>query len=93
MPDGSSLFDHIGDGLTLLRFDADADTGPFERAAADRSVPLRTVAADAPEVAAVYPRRLALVRPDQVLVWHGDAAPADAGAVLDVVTGRASPTG
>jgi hypothetical protein len=88
MPDGSSLFDHLGDGLTVLRLAPDADAEPFERAAAERGIPLRTVAADAPGVAGAYARRLALVRPDQVLVWHGDEAPADAGSVLDVAIGR-----
>ena len=90
MPDGSSLFDHFGDGLTLLTLDRAASPEALERAARARGVPLSTVAADAPEVARAYARRLALVRPDQVLVWHGDELPQDPGALLDVVTARAA---
>ena len=35
-----------------------------------------------------YEARMILVRPDQFIVWIGDRAPADAGALLARVTGR-----
>jgi len=36
-----------------------------------------------------YRARLALVRPDQYVVWTGDAAPADVPRLLRRVVGRA----
>jgi hypothetical protein len=39
-------------------------------------------------VLAAYERRLVLVRPDGHVAWRADEAPADAGALLDVVRGQ-----
>jgi hypothetical protein len=39
-------------------------------------------------VAGLFGSRLALVRPDQHLAWHGDEPPPDPDALLDVVTAR-----
>jgi 2-polyprenyl-6-methoxyphenol hydroxylase-like FAD-dependent oxidoreductase len=83
-----SLFDRFGPGFTLLRLGADAPAAEvFERAAAARGIPLATVTVEEPGIVELYERRLALVRPDQHIAWRGDAAPADAGRVLDIVTG------
>ena len=60
----------------------------IERAAAERGVPLTTVALDEPEVLAAYERRLVLVRPDGHVAWRADAEPADAGALIDAVRGQ-----
>jgi 2-polyprenyl-6-methoxyphenol hydroxylase-like FAD-dependent oxidoreductase len=87
LADGSSLFDKLGMGLTLLRLAADADTSAIEAAAAQRGIPLRVVAVDDRSVQELYGGALALIRPDQVLVWRGDA-PTEPGEILDVVTGR-----
>jgi putative ABC transport system substrate-binding protein len=45
---------------------------------------------DVDEVTALYRCRLALIRPDGHVAWRGDAAPANAGAVIDVVRGAAT---
>jgi 2-polyprenyl-6-methoxyphenol hydroxylase-like FAD-dependent oxidoreductase len=82
---GVSLYDRFGPGFALLGADVG---GAFARAAADRRIPLRVLALDDAEVAALYDGRAALIRPDQVVAWHGDAAAADAGAVLGVATGH-----
>ena len=37
---------------------------------------------------AAYERRLVLVRPDGHVAWRADEAPADAGALIDVVRGQ-----
>jgi 2-polyprenyl-6-methoxyphenol hydroxylase-like FAD-dependent oxidoreductase len=87
LADGSSLFDKLGMGLTLLRLAVDVETGAVEAAAAQRGIPLRVVAVDDRSVQELYGSAVALVRPDQVLVWRGDA-PAEPGEILDVVTGR-----
>jgi 2-polyprenyl-6-methoxyphenol hydroxylase-like FAD-dependent oxidoreductase len=85
LPDGRSLYDVLGDGFAVLRLTDDADAGPLVDAAASRSVPLRVV--DLPGLRERYDGDLVLVRPDQHVAWRGASAD-DAGAVLDVVTGR-----
>jgi 2-polyprenyl-6-methoxyphenol hydroxylase-like FAD-dependent oxidoreductase len=84
-----SLFDRFGLGFTLLRLGPDAPgADSFERAAAARGIPFKTVSVTEPGILELYERRLALVRPDQHIAWRGNAAPDDAGRILDVVTGR-----
>jgi len=83
LPDGSSLYDHLGRGLTLVgpvREHAAAVTALAARAAA-RSIPL-TLREPPPG----YPWRteFLLVRPDQHIAWRSDDP---AGIDLGVVTG------
>lgn len=91
LPDGSSLYDHLGRGFTLLRLDARADAEPVRAAAASSGVPLRVLdggdlpGADLPDAQA-YGAPLLLVRPDQHVAWRGDD-PAAAVAALDVARG------
>jgi hypothetical protein len=87
LADDVSLYDRFGSGFALVCFDGGAAAEPFARAAAERRIPLSAVPVDDPAVAGLYDGRPALVRPDQVVAWHGTAA--DAGAVLDVAAGRA----
>jgi len=54
----------------------------------ERGVPLTSVAIMEPNVLKAYERRLVLVRPDGHVAWRGDAEPADAGALIDVVRGH-----
>lgn len=71
LPDGRDLFDLFDPaGLTLLRFDARVDPGPFPTA----SAPVRVVDVDFSPARDVYGADLALVRPDGHLAWRGDAA-------------------
>jgi hypothetical protein len=85
-----SLFDELGDGLTLLLLAAaDEAAGAIAEAARSRRVPLRVVNLRPRELAGRYGARWLLVRPDQHVAAAGDAAPADAGALIDRVRGRA----
>jgi uncharacterized protein YfaP (DUF2135 family) len=52
-------------------------------------MPLRVVDSDDAEIAAIYERKLVLVRPDGHVAWRGDRAPEDAGAIIDQVRGEA----
>jgi len=70
----------------LLAFDG-ADASGLEDAARRRHVPLEVVALADPAIAALYERRLVLVRPDGHVAWRGYAAPADPLAVIDAVRG------
>jgi hypothetical protein len=82
--DGRSTLDLFGDGFTLLRFSSFEDlTSEAQR----RGVPLKTVDLDDPAIAALYEKRLALVRPDGHVAWRGDALPADPGLLLERITG------
>ncbi|HVA13405.1 MAG TPA: FAD-dependent monooxygenase [Stellaceae bacterium] len=87
LSDGSSMLDLFGRGFTLLCFGAAAETGTFEAAAKRRGMPLRVVAIDAPEIAALYERRLVLVRPDGHVAWRSDAPTPAAGDILDRARG------
>lgn len=93
LPDGTALYDLFGTGFTLLDLGAaPADVRAIEKAAADRGVPLRTVALDAvtPSPAGViaqYETRLVLVRPDQHVAWRGDRAPRQPTSLIDTVRG------
>ena len=83
---GRSTLDLFGAGFVLLKF-AEVDSGPIERAAAARGVPLAVHRIDDAQAAALYARRLVLVRPDGHVAWRGDAAPAAAEVMIDTVRG------
>jgi 2-polyprenyl-6-methoxyphenol hydroxylase-like FAD-dependent oxidoreductase len=87
-----SLFDLFGLGFTLLRFDETLDPTPLASAAATRHIPFSIQTIPDPLVRPLYQHDLALVRPDQHVAWHGDVLPDDPGQLLDLVTGRATPT-
>lgn len=90
--DGSSLYDHFGQGFALLVTDdalQDHDLREWTQAAQACQVPLRIVRAPGTAVAELYRARCALIRPDQHVAWRGDAAPANLTHLLRHVTGRA----
>jgi 2-polyprenyl-6-methoxyphenol hydroxylase-like FAD-dependent oxidoreductase len=85
---GDSLFDKFGVGFTLLRLGSKpANSSSIVEAAAAAKIPLTVL--DVADAAArdLYGCDLALIRPDQHIAWRGNAAPADAGALLSKVTG------
>jgi 2-polyprenyl-6-methoxyphenol hydroxylase-like FAD-dependent oxidoreductase len=89
LADGSSLYDHLGPGFTVLALD-DIDVEPLRRAAAARGVPLdvlRPAPADAAELRALYRANLTLVRSDHHVAWRGDELPRDATRLIGVVSG------
>ena len=71
----------------LLRFPGAPDGLAIEQAARKRRVPLQSVELDEPAAAALYERKLVLVRPDGHVAWRADASPADALAMIDRVRG------
>ena len=84
--EGRSLLDLFGRGFVLLKF-GEAETVALEQAARARRVPLTVIDLDEPEAAALYQRRLVLVRPDGHVAWRGDAVAADANALIDRARG------
>jgi 2-polyprenyl-6-methoxyphenol hydroxylase-like FAD-dependent oxidoreductase len=86
---GTNVFEELGDGFTLLAFDADqATVAAFERAAATTHVPLTVVRDTFSGGREAYGKQLILVRPDQYIAWSGDRTPDDPAALLEEVTGR-----
>jgi len=92
LKDGSSLFDHLGWGFTLLAL-GEADTGEAVEAAAARGIPLQVLSVAEPDrsaLAELYGHRaLTLIRSDHHVAWRGDRLPADVDGLLDIVTGSA----
>jgi hypothetical protein len=84
LPDGSSLYDHLGQGFTLLcpeGGERDPGVAALAERAADRRIPLAIVRAPAS-----YPwaQEFLLVRPDQHIAWRaGDPAGIDIEAAID----------
>jgi hypothetical protein len=90
---GQSTLDLFGHGFVLLRFGAaPADAMPLVKAAAERQVPLTVRDIRSEEAAALYERRLVLVRPDGHVAWRGDEVPTNATQVIDTVRGARSLT-
>ena len=89
LPDGRSTLDLWSDGFTLLQLSPAAAATGFERAAAERRMPLTVVGVTDSGVADLYGQRLVLVRPDGHVAWRAEHAPEDPGAILDQVRGAA----
>ena len=98
MHDGSSLFDHFGEGFTLL-VSKDAPSAAIDQArlqAHKANIPLKVLQPHEAGIAELYPTRFTLIRPDQHVAWRGNAWPSSAVGILEQVTGRANafvPTG
>jgi 2-polyprenyl-6-methoxyphenol hydroxylase-like FAD-dependent oxidoreductase len=89
LKDGRSILDLYGRGFTLLRFAGASSGDAIEAAARERGVPFSSVAIDEPQAAALYERKLVLVRPDGHVAWRADAPPADPRTLIDRVRGVA----
>lgn len=84
----TSLIDLFGKEFVLLRFGAGAPDGlALEQAARSHGVPFKIVQIDNAEAAALYERKLVLVRPDGQVVWRADAMPGDVAGLIDAVRG------
>jgi 2-polyprenyl-6-methoxyphenol hydroxylase-like FAD-dependent oxidoreductase len=88
--DGSSLYDAMGAGFTLLRFDPFVDVAALEAAARGRGVPLKILDIEKSLAAISDGNALVLSRPDQHVAWRGNGLPADALGLIDRVRGAAS---
>jgi hypothetical protein len=90
LADGTSLYDLLGQGYTLLRTDPGVDVAPLVAAAEACGVPLKVLDIDPAEAGGLYDRKLVLSRPDQYVAWRGDALPADPAGLIDAVRGSGS---
>ena len=88
LADGSSLYDHFGDGFTLLVANGDlCDADEFAAAAGSRNVPLKVLSLSDDRLLDRYDARFALIRPDQHIAWRGNKPPADIPKLIDCLTG------
>ena len=85
--DGRSLYDAMGAGFTLLRFDRSVSVDALVAAATVRRAPIAVLDVDSDEAASLYRDKLVLSRPDQHVAWRGNAVPADALTLIDRVRG------
>ena len=89
LTDGRSILDLFGKGYVLLRLGRDAPQAEaLIHSARAAGVPLSVVALDDPMIAALYERRLVLVRPDGHVAWRADHEPEDAASLMAKVAGR-----
>jgi 2-polyprenyl-6-methoxyphenol hydroxylase-like FAD-dependent oxidoreductase len=93
LPDGTSLFDLLGEDFTLLWLGRDGDTGPLLDAAARLGRSLRVVdLTHLPNLRERCGADLLLVRPDQHVAWRGAATPDPEALLLTVVGAADIPT-
>ena len=85
---GSSLFDRLGKGYTLLCFrEPGGDAAALQAAARKRGVPLAVLPVAQDQARDLYGTDQVLIRPDQHIAWRGDTIPTDADGLLAKVTG------
>ncbi|MDO8277456.1 MAG: FAD-dependent oxidoreductase [Burkholderiaceae bacterium] len=91
LSEGKSIIDLFGKSFVLLRFGANPPVAQgIVDAARQAGLPFEVVDVLDEKAAALYERRLVLVRPDGQVAWRADAAPADAAGLIDQVRGAGS---
>jgi len=87
LSDKRSLYDALGDGYGLIRFDRNVAVDGLVAAAKRRGVPFNVLHIDDAEAAALYAKKLVLVRPDRHVAWRADVEPDDPLALIDLIRG------
>ncbi len=86
LPSGRNVYAALGDGFTLLAFDADASAvQAFRDAAAAQNLPLTVVEATGGGEHTRYGAPLVLVRPDQFVAWTGGTGAVSMGEARQVL--------
>jgi 2-polyprenyl-6-methoxyphenol hydroxylase-like FAD-dependent oxidoreductase len=86
LPDGTSVYDLLGEDFTLVRLGPSADVNALSAAAARLGVPLRVLdLVHLPRLRTLYEADLLLVRPDQHVAWRGSATPDPVGLLRTVI--------
>lgn len=90
LEEGKSTIDLFGDGFVLLRFDPSIETSALESAAQGLGAKLSVVDIADPAIAALYERKLVIVRPDGHVCWRSDRLANDCVALVAQVAGFAN---
>ncbi len=88
--EGKSTIDLFGKNFVLLRFPGAPDASGIAEAASRNAMPLDVVEIADPAIAALYEKKLVLVRPDGHVAWRGNTAPQDPAEIIDTVRGVAA---
>lgn len=89
MKDGTSLYDHVGQGFMVLAL-GELDTAPLLAAAQARGIPMHVLQVEEPDLGELqnaYQAAGAIIRTDHHVAWRGDELPADVDNLLDVLSG------
>jgi 2-polyprenyl-6-methoxyphenol hydroxylase-like FAD-dependent oxidoreductase len=89
LADGRSLYDVVGSGYALLRFDRTLNVDGLLQAAEARGVPFTLVDIDPDRADGIFTHRLLISRPDQHVAWRANEPPADPLALVDRLRGAA----
>src|SRR5262249_45160611 len=87
LSDKRSLYDALGDSYGLIRFDRDVAVDGLVAAAKRRGVPFKVLHVDDAEAAALYAKKLVLVRPDRHVAWRADVEPDDPLVLINLIRG------
>lgn len=87
LEDGSSLYDNLGAGYTLLRLDPDVEVQHLVDAAKMHGVPFKVLDLTRETAGEVYQHKLFISRPDWHIAWRGNSAPDDAAKLIDQLRG------
>lgn len=92
LEDGTSLYDHFGQGYTLLATDGreQSELADSVDAARKLGIPLKVIAPKDSRLGRRYVAHLAIIRPDQHVAWRGDNLPKDFEGLLRQITGNSS---
>ena len=88
LEDERVLYDCLSAGFTLLQLDPELDVSDLMSSADQLSIPLDHVQLDSSITRELYQCGLAIIRPDLMVAWRSDLPPADAHALLTVISGR-----
>jgi len=87
LADGRPVYDELGPGYTLLRYDPDVAVAPLADAMRANGVPFGIVDVPAGEVESPG-HKLIVVRTDQHVAWRGDAIPDNPAHLVGKLLGR-----
>ena len=86
---GRSVYDALGLGFSLLRFNPSVEIGPLVQEAARKSVPLKVLDIRPCDRLAVFKEDLVLARPDFHIAWRGNRLPDSLATLIGKMQGSA----
>ena len=88
LADGRPVYDALGPGYTLLRYDPDVAVAPLTEAMRANRVPFAVVDIPKSEAQPTAGRKLIVARTDQHVAWRGDAIPDNPAHLVGKLLGR-----